>query len=111
MRKWTMGLLALAGSALVLTPGAMAQSEWGNDYSNWIWNDYEAGTYYTPPVVIVPAPPPAAMAPAPGMYYFSPPAAAPQPQTSTERSGGPGQCGTYMYWSTSQGRCVDARDK
>ncbi len=29
MRKWTMGLLALAGSALVLTPGAMAQSEWG----------------------------------------------------------------------------------
>ena len=114
MRKWTMGLLALAGSALVLAPSAMAQSEWGDDYSDWIWDEYDSGTYYTPPTVTVPAPPPAAMAPAPspGMSYFSPPAPAPQTQSPpAERTVRAGQCGTYMYWSSSQRRCVDARTR
>ena len=107
MRKWTMGLLALAGSVLVFAPGAMAQSEWGDDYSNWVWDEnYNPGTFYTPPTV-APGPPPGGMAPAPGYSYFSPPTAAPAAPAAPPAASG--QCGTYRFWSEALGRCVDAR--
>ena len=77
MRKWTMGLLALAGSAFVFAPGVMAQSEWGDDDADWVWNEFDTETYYTPPTVGMVAPPATvAPAPQPGISYFSPPVGA-----------------------------------
>jgi len=116
MRKWTIGLLALAGSALAFAPGAMAQSEFGEPYSDWVWDEYDTETYYTPPTVGQMVPPPAAVAPAPGpgISYFSPPAAAPTAPAAAAPTApvvGAGECGTYFYWSESLGRCVDARAK
>ena len=110
MRKWRIGLLALAGSALMFAPGAMAQSEFGTEYPDWVWDEYDTGTYYTPPTVGMAAPP-AAVAPAPqqGISYFSPPAVAPTPEAPAVT--GAGQCGTYFFWSETLGRCVDARNR
>ncbi len=123
MRKLTFSVLAFAGSAMVFASGAMAQSEFGNEYSDWVWDEYDTQLYYTPPTasVVIPAPPAAAVAPAPapapapGMSYFSPPAqprANPAPPAAAVQVGpGPGECGTFYYWSQSQGRCLDARAK
>ncbi|HEX7076144.1 MAG TPA: hypothetical protein VF226_19060 [Hyphomicrobiaceae bacterium] len=109
MRKWMIGVLALAGSAFAVVPGAIAQSEWGDDDADWVWNEFDTRTYYTPPTVGM-APPPATVTPGPqpGMSYFSPPTAAPAPEAPAV---GPGQCGTYAFWSETLGRCVDARSR
>lgn len=111
MRKWTVGLLALAGSALVAVPGAMAQSEFGNQYSSWVWDEYGGRYYYTPPGPAVIMAPPAVAAPNPGptISYFSPPAGAPAQPPAVAVGPGPGECGTFRYWSPSLSRCVDAR--
>lgn len=128
MRKWMFGLLALAGSAFVFAPGVMAQSEWGDDDADWVWNEYDTEAYYTPPTVgmvappatVAPAPQPgisyfsppvgAPVAPAqPGISYFSPPVAAPVPEAPAVSEAG--QCGTYFFWSEALGRCVDTRNR
>ena len=115
MRKWTVGLLALVGSALVAMPSAMAQSEFGSNDQTWIWNDeYDPNYYYVPPsATVVPMAPPAAVAPAPGVSYFSPPgmAAGAGAPAAMVIGPGPGQCGTFRYWSASEGQCVDARNR
>lgn len=110
MRKWMFGLLALAGSAFVFAPGVMAQSEWGDDDADWVWNEYDTEAYYTPPTVGMVAPPATvAPAPQPGISYFSPPVAAPVPEAPAVSEAG--QCGTYFFWSEALGRCVDARTR
>lgn len=108
MRKWMIGLLAM-GSVIAFAPGAMAQSEYGRDAEEgWFgyYDDYPAYGYAPGPMVVMPAPGVAAATPP--MAYFSPPAANPQPAPQAQVRG-PGQCGTYLYWS--DGQCVDARTR
>ncbi|MCL4767164.1 MAG: hypothetical protein KJZ80_13110 [Hyphomicrobiaceae bacterium] len=45
---------------------------------------------------------------APSVSYFSPPLAGPAP-AAPAIGPGPGQCGTFFYWSEAAGGCVDAR--
>lgn len=107
MRKWIIGLLALAGSALAVVPGAMAQSEFGRQtWRGWFGNE-DQYTFYTAPtdpnydyipprsVYLYPAVPP-------GVSYFGPP-------VEMQVGPGPGNCGEFRYWSDRLGRCVDAR--
>lgn len=115
MRKWMTGVLALAGSAFLAAPSAMAQSEFGKPtLRGWFgWEDqysyYTSPTdpnyNYTPPRTRVyryrtvrPG----------GMSYFSPPRGG-TVETEVEVGPGPGDCGTFFYWSEAEGRCVDAR--
>lgn len=117
MRKWMFGVLALAGSALVAAPGAMAQAEFEME----AMPDYD---YYSPPEgtqlygyrpLARVTPPGVTPAPRvfrynvtpPGMSYFSPPGAS--VEAEVEVGPGPGECGTFFYWSEAAGRCVDAR--
>lgn len=46
---------------------------------------------------------------APSISYFSPPVAGGPAAAGPAIGPGPGQCGTYFYWSESAGGCVDAR--
>lgn len=124
MRKWMFGVLALAGSALIVAPGAMAQSEWGTDETDELWSEFGEPEYYNPPLgtqlygyrpLARVTPPGVAPAPRvyryrttpPGVSYFSPPGAG--VEAEVEVGPGPGQCGTNFYWSEAAGRCVDAR--
>ena len=129
MRKWMFGVLALAGSALVAVPGAMAQAiemEEPDAASAMTEPDYD---FYSPPEGtqlygyrplarvtppgVAPAPqvvtrPGVAYFSPPGAAFFSPPVAAPV-EEEVQVGPGPGQCGTFFYWSEAAGRCVDAR--
>lgn len=123
MRKWMLGVLALAGSALIAAPSAMAQSEW-EAYAE-TWPEFGGLQYYGPPIgtqlygyrpLARVAPPGAAPAPRrvyryraapPAVSYFSPPGAG--VEAEVEVGPAPGECGTYFYWSDAAGRCVDAR--
>jgi hypothetical protein len=134
MRKWIFAVLAVAGTALIATPSAMAQSEWGTEEDDQIWDEFGEPEYFSPPMgtqlygyrtlgVVTPpgvtpqtrvyrysAPAPA---PAPGLSYFSPPRTAPggTVETEVQVGPGPGECGTNFYWSEAAGRCVDARTR
>src|SRR5690606_30532716 len=129
MRKWMFGVLALAGSALIVAPGAMAQSEWGTDDADELWSEFGEPEYYNPPIGtqlygnrplarvtptgVRPAPrvvtrPGVSYFSPPGTAYCSPPVAAPV-EEEVQVGPGPGQCGTFFYWSEAAGSCVDAR--
>ena len=113
MRKGMTGALALAGSALVAAPCAMAQSEFGKPTLRG-WFGYEDQyTYYTSPTNpnYNYMPPTARVyryrAAPPGVSYYGPPGAG--VETEVEVGPGPGNCGTFFYWSEAEGRCVDSR--
>ncbi len=104
MRKWMIGVLALAGSASIAAPGAMAQSEFGKPtWEGWfgIEDQYTFYTSPTDPNYNWIPPQPRARAYRPGASYFSPPGVA--------APGNGGDCGEFYYWSNALGRCVDAR--
>ena len=107
MRKWMIGVLALAGSAFVAAPCALAQREFGKPTWQGWWGEEDQYTFYNAPTdpnySYIP-PRPRANPVNPGISYYSPPSTVP-----LEAGPGPGNCGEYFYWSDELGTCVDAR--
>jgi len=122
MRKWMTGVLALAGSVFVAAPCAMAQSEFGKPTWRGWWGWEDQYSYYTsptnpnynymPPTTRVyryrTVPPGVSYYRSPGVSYFSPPGGA-AVETEVQVGPGPGNCGTFFFWSEAEGRCVDSR--
>lgn len=111
MRKWMIGVLALAGSAFVAAPCALAQSEFGKPTWRGWFGEEDQYSFYTAPTnpneAYIPPRPRASPPPmAPGYSYFSPPSTVPM-----EVGPGPGNCGEFFYWSDEAGACVDARTR